>query len=43
MSNTGVRFCADSLSLFYEYGEGRITVYAVFHVSQSPEKLLARL
>ena len=30
-------------ALFYEYGDGRITVYAVFHVAQCPEKWLARL
>ena len=30
-------------ALFYEHGCGKITVYAVFHVSQSPEKWLARM
>jgi len=29
-------------ALFYEHGGGKITVYAVFHVAQSPEKWLAR-
>jgi len=30
-------------ALFYEHGGGKITVYAVFHGAQSPEKLLARM
>jgi len=30
-------------ALFYEHGDSKITVYAVFHVAQSPEKLLVRL
>jgi len=30
-------------ALFYEYDERKITIYAVFHVAQSPEKWLTRM
>jgi plasmid stabilization system protein ParE len=30
-------------AIFYEHGDGKITVYAVFHVAQSPDKWLERM
>lgn len=44
MSSIAVHSCADFLSaLFYEHGDGKITVYAVFHVAQSPDKWRERM
>ena len=30
-------------AVFYEYAEGRVTVYSVFHTSRNPEKWRQRL
>lgn len=30
-------------AVFYEYAEGTVTVYSVFHTSQDPEKWIRRL
>jgi plasmid stabilization system protein ParE len=30
-------------AVFYEYAEGKVTVYCVFHMSQDPEKWRRRL
>jgi len=35
--------CVDACAVFYEYVEGMVTVYGVFHTSRNPDKWRQRL